>query len=142
MKKFLGLLFAALMLFSQTALAVEMPAPGETEWVLLEEAEGSQVWVDTANISFTEEADGPHAFLWQKVVEKKGSSEVVYTEMKLEARTVKYVELFVLDKKGNLKARGIGEEGFMDVGEDTVEAAILDSVALRYRDLKDQGAKK
>ncbi|MCD8175857.1 MAG: hypothetical protein LUD41_08180, partial [Phascolarctobacterium sp.] len=99
MKKILGLMFI-LMLSCQARFALEPPALDDTNWVMITENDNFQFWVDTENISFTEEEDGTNAYLWQMIYRRKsGISGTVYTEMKLNADMVRYVEIYSYDKK-------------------------------------------
>ncbi len=139
MKKILGLLFAFVMLFSAAAFAEEPPALDDTNWVMITENDNFQFWVDTANVTFAEEEDGTHAFLWQMIHRKKnGTSGTVYTEMKLNAKTVRYIDIYSYDKKGKLKEQLKGPEDFFAIEEGSPIEGIFDAVILRYNNLKAQ----
>ncbi len=99
MKKNLGLMFI-LMLSCQACFALESPALDGTNWVMITENDNFQFWVDTENISFTEEEDGTNAYFWQMIYRRKGGiSGTVCTEMKPNADMVRYVEIYSYDKK-------------------------------------------
>ncbi len=142
MKKILGLLFAFAMLFSAAAFAAEPPALDDTNWVMITENDNFQFWVDTANVTFTEEEDGTHAHLWQMIHRKKtGTSGVVYTEMKLNGKMVRYVDIYSYSKKGKLKEQLKGSDEFFAIEEGSPMEGIFNAVVLRYNNMKAQEGK-